>query len=79
MNSFTPCRGKTACRDDGNICLVCGRRLQEIEATRRLIDALADLAVQYQYDNADDFAAYVASKLAKKIRHRQQAGGVTEG
>ena len=71
MKAFTPCRGKTACRDDGNVCLTCGRGLQEIEATRRLIDDLAELVIGYEYDNPAEFAAYVASKLEKKVRHRR--------
>ena len=45
MTSFKPCQGKTACRDDGRACLTCGRSFEEIEDTRRLIDALADLAI----------------------------------
>lgn len=70
--TFTPCRGKTACRDDGLICLTCGRSLAEVEATRRLIDALADLALQHGYGNVDEFAAYVAGKVGKKVRHRRE-------
>ncbi|MBI5937803.1 MAG: hypothetical protein HY850_08145 [Betaproteobacteria bacterium] len=72
MKPFTPCRGKTACRDDGVACLTCGRGLQEVEATRRLIDALAELAVQYEYENPAEFVAYVASKVGKKVRHRRE-------
>lgn len=75
MKPFTPCRGKTACRDDGATCLTCGRGLQEIEATRRLIDALAELAITHDYGNADEFAAYVASKVEKKVRHRREGRG----
>ncbi len=71
MSVFTPCRGKTACRDDGERCLVCERSFGEISETRRLIDALADLACTQGYDNVDDFAAYVARKLGKVIRHRR--------
>ena len=74
MKSFAPCRGKTACRDDGMRCLTCGRELQEIEAARRLIDALTELAVEYEYDNVGEFAAYVASKVEKKVRHRREGG-----
>lgn len=69
--TFTPCRGKTACRDDGLVCLTCGRTLAEVETTRRLIDALADLAIQHDYGNVDEFAAYVAGKVGKKVRHRR--------
>lgn len=71
MPAFTPCRGKTACRDDGERCLVCNRGLEEIAQTRDLIDALAELALRQDYDNVADFAAYVAAKLAKKVAFRR--------
>ncbi len=70
MSEFTPCKGKTACRDDGERCLTCGRSLAEIEQTRSLIDALADFAITQGYDNVEEFAGYVAEKVVKKIRHR---------
>jgi hypothetical protein len=69
---FTPCKGKTACRDDGERCLVCGRSLEEIIQTRQLIDALADLACAQGYDNVDEFAAYVARKVGDAVRHRRK-------
>ncbi len=68
---FTPCKGKTACRDDGERCLTCGRRLAEIEQTRILIDALADYAVEQGYENIEEFAAHVTSKVVKKAKHRR--------
>lgn len=71
MASFTPCKGQTACRDDGEHCLTCGRSLAEIEQTRTLIDALADLAIAHDYDNIDAFTAYVAGRIEKKVRHRR--------
>jgi hypothetical protein len=71
MKTFTPCQGKTACRDDGVTCLTCNRSLVEVESTRRLIDQLAELALQQGYDNPEAFAEYVAAKVVKKIRHRQ--------
>lgn len=71
MKTFTPCKGKTTCRDDGEKCLVCGRGLQEIEDTRRLIDALADLAISHEYQNIGEFAAYVIDKVEKKVRNRR--------
>jgi hypothetical protein len=74
MRPFTPCKGKTACRDDGEQCLVCGRRFEEITQTRQLIDALADLACAQGYDNVDEFAAYIARKVEKKVRHRREGG-----
>jgi predicted Fe-S protein YdhL (DUF1289 family) len=71
MNKFTPCKGKTACRDDGVLCLTCGRTLAEIEALRQLIDALAEHALRQDYANVAEFAAYVAGKVEKKVAHRR--------
>lgn len=74
MTQFRPCAGQTACRDDGTTCLTCGRSLAAIEATRTLIDALAEFALAQGYDNVDEFAAYMAKKLEKKVRHRRAGG-----
>jgi hypothetical protein len=54
---------------------VCGRSLQEIEDTRRLIDELAGLAIAYEYENVGEFAAYVASKVVKKVAHQRKDKG----
>lgn len=70
MAPFTPCQGKTACRDDGERCITCGRSFSEIEQTRSLIDALADFVVAQGYENVEEFAGYVADKVVKKVRHR---------
>ncbi len=71
MARFTPCQGKTACRDDDERCITCGRSFAEIAQTRNLIDALAELAMNQAYENVEEFAAYIATKLVKKVRHRQ--------
>ena len=70
MSTFNPCQGKTTCRDDGKQCLTCGRSFTEIEQTRKLIDALADFVLTQGYDNVNEFAAYVADKVEKKVKHR---------
>lgn len=72
MKTFKPCQGKTACRDDGQQCLTCGRSFPEIEQIRALVDALADLAITCDYGNVDDFAAYIARKVEKKVRYRRE-------
>lgn len=72
MNRFVPCQGKTACRDDGERCLTCGRSLLEIQALREALEQLASLACEYDYQNSDEFSAYVARKLDKMITHRRQ-------
>ncbi len=71
MPIFTPCKGKTACRDDGERCITCGRSFAEIEQTRTLIDALAEFVIAQDYDNVDTFAAHVADKLMKKVKYRR--------
>ncbi|MGK2950874.1 MAG: hypothetical protein ACSLEZ_00645 [Thiobacillus sp.] len=73
MSVFTPCKGKTACRDDGEQCLVCGRSFTEIARTRQLIDALADFACAQAYANVSEFADYIARKVEKKTQHRYKA------
>lgn len=72
MSSFVPCRGKEACVERGDRCITCGRSLSEIARTRVLIDDLAELALKMDYSNVEEFAAYIGSKLAKKIHHRRE-------
>lgn len=78
MKAFIPCRGKTACRDDGERCLTCGRDFTEIERLRVHIDGLVELALDMGYENIEAFAAYAASKIEKKVRHRRAGGGATD-
>jgi predicted Fe-S protein YdhL (DUF1289 family) len=73
MATFTPCQGKNACRDNGVICLTCGRKLSEISRLRELMQELAALAVLHEYENAEDYAQYVARKVEKLIAHQREA------
>ena len=74
---FNGCKGKTLCRENETECSTCGRSLDEIYTTRRLIDGLANFIVDMGYKNMNDFLIYVASKVSKKIAHltnkKQQA------
>jgi hypothetical protein len=72
MPLFTPCQGKNACVEKGDICITCGRSLDEIARTRQLIDALSELALEMDYSNAEEFATYIGSKVQKKIRYRRE-------
>ena len=72
MATFRPCQGKNACRDNGVLCLTCGRKLGEIQTLRELMSQLSDLAVNYEYENVEEFTQYVARKLEKMITYRQQ-------
>ncbi|HNA80848.1 MAG TPA: hypothetical protein PLL19_14380 [Thiobacillaceae bacterium] len=78
MKTFTPCKGKDFCRDDGVQCFTCGRSVAEIMDTRRLIDELAKLALENDYANVDEFAAYIARKVEKKVRHHKAGRGVED-
>lgn len=69
MSTFSPCKGKTACRDNGEQCTTCKRSFGEIEKTRSLIDALAEFVCAQGYDNVREFTAYVANKVEKKVLH----------
>lgn len=71
MSLFTPCKGKHACVEKGDLCLSCGRSLHEITRTRRLIDELSELALEMDYSNLDEFADYIGSKISKKVRYRR--------
>ncbi|HQT25811.1 MAG TPA: hypothetical protein PLK99_04340, partial [Burkholderiales bacterium] len=57
---------------DGTTCLTCGRSLMEIGDTRRLIDALAELAIAQQYENVGEFGSYVAGKVESKVNYRKR-------
>ncbi len=72
MATFRPCQGKNACRDNGVLCLTCGRKLGEVQTLRELMGQLSDLAVNYEYENVEEFTQYVARKLEKMITYRQQ-------
>jgi len=74
---FHSCKGKTLCAENEAGCRTCGRSLDEICTTRRLIDELASFIVDMDYVNMNDFMLYVASKVSKKVAHldgqKQQA------
>jgi predicted Fe-S protein YdhL (DUF1289 family) len=72
MATFTPCQGKNACRDDGVLCLTCGRKLNEVTKLRELMQELATLAVLHDYDNMDEFTQYISRKIEKMVEHQKQ-------
>lgn len=71
MANFTPCQGKNACRDDGVLCLTCGRKLSEISKLRDLMNGLTELAIDYDFENVDEYAQYVARKVVKMVEYRR--------
>ncbi|MEJ2618828.1 MAG: hypothetical protein P8163_00930 [Candidatus Thiodiazotropha sp.] len=69
MATFKPCQGKTACRDNGEVCLTCGRSLTEIAKLRSLMKEITALALEYEYENVEDFSQYIARKVQKMVKH----------
>ncbi len=72
MAEFNPCIGRNACRDDGQRCLTCGRTLDEIVKTKQLVDSVFIFINEMDYNNSDEFMAYLSRKIAKKIAHAKQ-------
>lgn len=72
MAIFTPCQGKNACRDNGVLCLTCGRKLSEIMKLRELMQELTTLAINHDYENVDAYAQYIARKISKMIDYQRQ-------
>ena len=72
---FSPCKGKDYCTEGGTHCEGCGRSHEEIARTRELIGALAAYALEMEYENYQEFAAFVGDKAAKKVAAAQEQGG----
>ena len=58
---FKPCNGN--CTFEGLYCDGCGRTHQEIEAMRRSVDDLLDLADRMKYENLEEFADAVSASI----------------
>jgi hypothetical protein len=72
MAEFVRCRGKAYCRENRQGCLTCGRSHHEIHTTRSLIAQATEFILEQHYDNADEFASYLAEKIAAKIRYTRE-------
>ena len=70
-NVFKPCARKNVCIENKTHCLSCGRKLETIEKTRKLIGALANLALKEGYNNVEEFMEYIGKKAGKMVRHQQ--------
>ena len=68
MASFTPCLNRNACNEDGFFCRACGRSHNEIREIRDLTSKLAEFIKRMEYDNPQEFLAYVARKVEKKAK-----------
>lgn len=66
---FKPCVNRNACTEDGTHCRACGRSHEEIAQLRQLINDTYSLVSQWEYDNLDEFFAYLQKKIDKKLKH----------
>ena len=72
MASFKSCINRNACNDDGVRCRSCGRTLDEIIKTKEVVDNVFNFIREMDYDNSDEFMAYLSRKISKKINHAKQ-------
>ena len=78
MQAFKPCIGRDSCLDFKGYCLACGRKLETIERTRKLIDELASIALAEEYSNIYAFMEYIAKIAAKKVASRRNSNDSLE-
>lgn len=74
MQKFRPCAGKKVCIENDTHCISCGRKLETIARTRKLIDELASLVLDEDYSNIETFMEYVGTKTIKKVKHQRDQG-----
>jgi len=66
---FKPCIDHNACNTDGTHCRACRRSHAEINQLRAIVDQTFNLIKVLEYENLDDFFAYLEKKVRKKLRH----------
>ena len=76
MQTFRPCAGKKVCIENNTHCLACGRKLDTIARTRKLVDELVELALEEDYSNVDEFMDYVSMRVEKKILKQREDNAV---
>ena len=72
MNQFKPCVSKSLCTEGGEVCKSCGRPHWHIDQTRQLINDMAEFILQADFENVEEFTAYLASKAQKKVAARRK-------
>jgi len=71
MSLFRPCKDRSACTEDGATCRGCGRTHAEIFLTRELVADIVQFIAKMNYENPDEFLAYLTRKVIKKTRPRE--------
>ncbi len=63
---FVPCQSG-GCTDDGTHCAGCGRSHVEIAETKQLVKNIVEFSRKQEYENVNDFAAFLNKNLLKKL------------
>ena len=69
---FQACKGHDKCVNDGNFCRTCLRPNSEIEAARVIVENVTSFLIHQDYENTDEFFAFLKKRVLKKISHRQE-------
>jgi len=67
---FKACKNRLACTEDGSHCRGCGRSHQEITQLRAITSQVSDFVLQMQYENVEEFLAYLSKKVLKKTANK---------
>ncbi len=65
---FVPCISDL-CTEDGSHCSGCGRSHSEIAETKALVKNIVDFSQRQNYENIEDFAAFIHKNLLKKLQN----------
>lgn len=65
---FNPCINRNLCTEDGTHCRACGRSHEEIQKTRALTTQVADFLKEMNYENPEDFFAFLQRKVIRKLK-----------
>lgn len=76
---FVPCRGRGFCTESGTHCNGCGRSHEEIAKFRLMTDQAVTLALEYDYENVEDYAGYLASYIYQMVEFRRQQAEEQQG
>lgn len=71
---FTPCKDRNACTEDGASCKACGRTHLEIARTREIVADLVHFVSEMNYENPEEFMAYLTRKVVRKAQKIQASG-----
>jgi len=64
---FSPCISGQ-CTEGGSHCGGCGRSRIEIAETKQLVKNLVEFSQKQNYENVDEFAAFINKSFLKKVK-----------